>query len=489
MNIETRHAQEKNRLAKIIGVTIAVIMLLFTAMSSIQSGLTFPFIVRIVVALLVIIILLVTGNTMKSSALYKDVVCICAAVLYLTTIFNTSNNQVYAIMYSIIIIVLIYGEDRLVLGGCVIAIAGLIGADVFHIVKGEYTSNDAFTQSIFAVIACVCAIMYSRLFKRQNKETTQAITDGADVQAQTANEIVRLAQELNERFEEAKDVSNKLNESMDATHSSVMEIVEGTKNTAESIEEQTSETADIQESIQTVGEEATNIGDVSARVEATVNDGVYLIVKLKEQAEEVAKINVETSATTQALNDSIQDVQAITETILGISSQTNLLALNASIEAARAGEAGKGFAVVADEIRALSESTRQATEEISNIIERLTKDAKSAAQSMERSAEVANKQHDLIEETGSKLTDIKQGTDELHRGVVQVEDSVNTVIAANTQIMDSITNLSATSEEVAASTDTVLSVSDEAMIALDGMNQTLDVISKIAKDMEVIANK
>ncbi len=489
MNIETRHAQEKNRLAKIIGVTIAVIMLLFTAMSSIQSGLTLPFIVRIVVALLVIIVLLVTGNTMKSSALYKDVVCICAAVLYLTTIFNTSNNQVYAIMYSIIIIVLIYGEDRLVLGGCVIAIAGLIGADVFHIVKGEYTSNDAFTQSIFAVIACVCAIMYSRLFKRQNKETTQAITDGADVQAQTANEIVRLAQELNERFEEAKDVSNKLNESMDATHSSVMEIVEGTKNTAESIEEQTSETADIQESIQTVGEEATNIGDVSARVEATVNDGVDLIVKLKEQAEEVAKINVETSATTQALNDSIQDVQAITETILGISSQTNLLALNASIEAARAGEAGKGFAVVADEIRALSESTRQATEEISNIIERLTKDAKSAAQSMERSAEVANKQHDLIEETGSKLADIKQGTDELHRGVVQVEDSVNTVIAANTQIMDSITNLSATSEEVAASTDTVLSVSDEAMIALDGMNQTLDVISKIAKDMEVIANK
>lgn len=489
MNIETRHAQEKNRLAKIIGVTIAVIMLLFTAMSSIQSGLTFPFIIRIVVALLVIIVLLVTGNTMKSSALYKDVVCICAAVLYLITIFNTSNNQVYAIMYSIIIIVLIYGEDRLVLGGCVIAIAGLIGADVFHIVKGEYTSNDAFTQSIFAVIACVCAIMYSRLFKRQNKETTQAITDGADVQAQTANEIVRLAQELNERFEEAKDVSNKLNESMDATHSSVMEIVEGTKNTAESIEEQTSETADIQESIQTVGEEATNIGDVSARVEATVNDGVDLIVKLKEQAEEVAKINVETSATTQALNDSIQDVQAITETILGISSQTNLLALNASIEAARAGEAGKGFAVVADEIRALSESTRQATEEISNIIERLTKDAKSAAQSMERSAEVANKQHDLIEETGSKLADIKQGTDELHRGVVQVEDSVNTVIVANTQIMDSITNLSATSEEVAASTDTVLSVSDEAMIALDGMNQTLDVISKIAKDMEVIANK
>lgn len=489
MNIEIRHAQEKNRLAKISGIVVAAVMLLFTAMSGVQGGLSLPYIIRIVVAIAIIIVLLITGNTMKSSDNYKDVVGVSMAVLYLITVFNTSNNQVYAIMYSIIVIVLIYGVDRLVLGGCIIAIAGLLGADILHVIKGEYSSNDAFTQTIFALIACVCAIMYCKMYRRQSLETMQAITDGADVQAQTASEIVRLAKELNERFEEAQDVSNKLNESMDATHSSVMEIVEGTKNTAEAIEEQTSETADIQESIQIVGEEATNIGDVSARVEATVNDGVKLIDKLKEQAEEVAKINVETSATTQALNDSIQDVQAITETILGISSQTNLLALNASIEAARAGEAGKGFAVVADEIRALSESTRQATEEISNIIERLTKDAKSAAQSMERSAEVANKQHELIEETGSKLSDIKQGTDELHEGVVQVKDSVNTVIAANTQIMDSITNLSATSEEVAASTDTVLSVSDESMIALDGMNQTLDVINKIAKDMEEIANK
>ena len=276
---------------------------------------------------------------------------------------------------------------------------------------------------------------------------------------------------------------------MEATHTSVNEIVEGTKNTAEAIENQTSKTAVIQESIQTVGEEANNIDDFSKSVEGSVIEGVDLINQLRSQAEKVANINIETSSTTQALNDSIQDIQGITETILGISSQTNLLALNASIEAARAGEAGKGFAVVADEIRALSESTREATEEISKIIERLISDARSASAAMSKSAEYANRQHELIEETGTKLDDIKTGTDELRQGVVQVKDSVDEVIRANSEIMDNITNLSATSEEVAAAAETVGSVSDEAMNALGQMNDTLEVISKISKEMQTMALK
>lgn len=64
---------------------------------------------------------------------------------------------------------------------------------------------------------------------------------------------------------------------------------------------------------------------------------------------------------------SVEQIDGLTNDILGIANQTNLLALNASIEAARAGEAGRGFAVVADEIRDLAERSKNTANHIQNI--------------------------------------------------------------------------------------------------------------------------
>ncbi|MCR4695526.1 MAG: hypothetical protein K5773_09460 [Pseudobutyrivibrio sp.] len=486
--LETKHMLEKNKLARTSGIIASALTIIFALVSILDQGPQFIHIVRLVLGIVGLVCMQLLFMKIGDKYKYKYVVTLSMALLFIIMIFQPANAHVYPFMYIIIVIVLIYGEASTVSIGSAIAIIGLTVSDIIEMTRGNITYKDMTVQLLLAVFACIIAYLYCNMLRSQRKENADEIKSGAAKQAKTARSIIGLAKELGDKFTEAKSVSDELNNSMGSTHNSVMDIVEGTKTTAVAVEAQTNKTSEIHDSINAVGEEANAIDEVSGRVEETVNEGVELINQLKSQAEKVASINLETSSTTQALNESIQDVQAITETILGISSQTNLLALNASIEAARAGEAGKGFAVVADEIRALSESTREATEKISQIIERLTNDAKQASSAMEKSAEYANKQNELIVETGTKLDSIKAGTDELREGVITVKGSVQSVIDANQQIMDSIANLSATSQEVAASTDTVLSLSDAAMSALGGMNETLGVIHGIAEDMEEVAS-
>lgn len=488
MDLEQKQSGKRNKVARLAAIVIAATVFATTAIK-LALGIRVDLIVMMVTAIVVIAFNIVAYAQLKHDYKYMHCCCSSMIVLYAIVIIFSRDINMYALVYLIAMLVMLFSDTMLTTAGSAVAIVGVIAFMIKLCVQGYAEASNSLLPVIFTIVGCCIGVFVTSIQNKISKENLEEVASKAEMQMETSKKIIELANALNQKFTSANEVSQNLSESVSTSNNSVSEIASSTKVNAEQIEQQTSKTSDIQQSIQDVGTEASNMGEISERTNATVDEGVKLVEKLKSQAAEVAAINTETKETTEKLNESIQDVQEITKTILGISSQTNLLALNASIEAARAGEAGKGFAVVAEEIRTLSEDTRKATEQISVIIERLTGDAVTASESMARSANVAQKQNELIALTGEKLLDIKNDTDDLHDGVVSVNDSVQNIIAANTVIMDSIQSLSATSQEVAASSDMALSISDDTIQALRSMNELLGDISNISNTMEEVARE
>lgn len=261
------------------------------------------------------------------------------------------------------------------------------------------------------------------------------------------------------------------------------ELSAGMEETAASTEEMSATSISIEQEIGRVNERASN--------------GQEKAAEIKERAEGLRTIALESQKTAteiyenanQKLRQSIEkaaainEIKALSQTILAITVQTNLLALNASIESARAGEAGKGFAVVAGEIATLARNSKTAVSQIDTIsndismtVEDIIKDSKLLLDFMD--TKVKNDYGTMVK-TGEQYSEDANTIDEM---VTEIKSSA-------TQLYESIAYIRKAIDEVTiASQEGSRGASDIAEKSTSIIHKTNEVLEQANTNKEIAGN-
>ncbi len=307
------------------------------------------------------------------------------------------NIFIYPVLISMILFFDLKLEIRF--SGITLILTILNGLYSFYVLgcQAQQQKNQIFMACTLAFILGVTICIAARAAKIHNEETLDEFERNRSKQVSMMDSIVTVGQSVNESTQSIHALVEELSEATNSVNTAMADVAASMESTSSSIQEQ---------------------AEVTGRIQDIINETVEMSDELEQ-----------------------------------ISAQTNLLALNASIEAARAGDAGKGFAVVAEEIRVLSEQTKQSTENIEEIINKLDQNATDTITSMDHVMDKIGDQVAMIHEIEEDFAGIHSGMSDLKENSIHMSDNVRTLKESNTTLVDSTNTLSSTSEEVSASAE------------------------------------
>lgn len=405
------------------------------------------------------------------------------ALFYSVALFTSTNNIVFVFVIPMILVISIYNDTKyslMINTGTVIEslLVAVIGSQTGKF--GYAGADSAVIQVVIMVLVGLYSFLSAQVLERNNREKMQNIDESRKETELLLSDISSLSRELAAGIEDMDTDLDRLNTTFAKTKGAMEQVTAGADDTANAVQKQLSQTEAIQSKVELVNDASNRIAENMEQTLQTLEGGNKDVKALVEMVDASVQNGADVAEKLGTLDKYMEEMHSIVELIGGITSQTSLLALNASIEAARAGEAGKGFAVVATEISGMATQTKEATVNITELIQNVSSAISEVVGVIRQMIAGINEEKQGASNTADSFLAIEKNTFAIQEHVKKLAAEINELKEANSVIVASIQTISAVSEEVSAHASETMEAEEENSTRLDDMKDTMQgLLNKI----------
>ncbi len=272
--------------------------------------------------------------------------------------------------------------------------------------------NEQLNNSIVNLIRAVSEI--------SQRDFTVNIPVSEDVTGAVSDALNLLTKQMTKALSSMKDISedvSKVSQDVNNQSNNVLTLAEQGQLSVDDTAATLNHAADEMRKIAADAREASEFADSAIEVTEQafdiVNQSVSGIKAIRDTISE-------TERRIKRLGERSQEITGIVNIINSIAERTHILALNASMHAASAGEAGRGFAVVADEVQRLAENAREATAEITTLVNNIRVETSDTVAIMNTAITQVAEGTRLAEQAGQSMQSAQKTTADLVGSVMSI---------------------------------------------------------------------